>query len=74
MTELARAKRNYVAIKYFCVATKFDLGWSFYVATEYSYVMTEFGLDRRVYVTTENLMSRQSCLSSCRNRVYLASR
>ena len=40
--------------------------------TEYYFVATEFEAKaKRVYVATENLMSRQSCLSLCRNRVYL---
>ena len=37
--------------------------------------MTEFGTKaKRVYVMIEDLMSRQSCLKLCHNRVYLTSR
>ena len=43
--------------------------------TEYFLVITEFEAKaKRVYVTTEDLMSRQSCLKLCRDRVHLTSR
>ena len=37
---VVKERSFYVATKYFCLATEFDLGWGFYVAIE-------FGLDRR---------------------------
>ena len=43
--------------------------------TEYFLVSTKFGVKaKRVYVAIENLMSRQSCLSLCHNRVNPPSR
>ena len=44
---LVKASSFYVMIEYFCVATKFGLGWGFYVAIEYFHVATEFGLEKR---------------------------
>ena len=42
--------------------------------TEYYFVATEFEAKaKRFYVATKKLMSRQSCLSLCCNRVYLTS-
>ena len=42
---------------------------------EYFLIATEFGAkEKRVYVAIENLMSRQSFLSLCRNRVNPSSR
>ena len=43
--------------------------------TKYFLVVTEFGAKaKRVYVATKNLMSRQNCLSLCRNKVNPPSR
>ena len=57
---------------------RFGLGKGFYVVTEHFYVATEFGQDQGFliatqyfYVATKNLMSRQSCLKLCHDRVYL---
>ena len=75
VTGLAKVKRNYVSTECFCVATEFGLDRRFLVATEYFLFMTEFGARAKsVYVATENLMSRQSCLSLCRDRVCLTPR
>ena len=64
-----------VGIEYSYVPTEFGLDRGFYVTTKYFLVATEFGAKaKKVYFAEKFLMSRQSCLSLCRNRVNPPSR